>query len=167
VDDSGAQWLQLDEASLQAVLHAASERCVDVLAISPPSILKDEKTRKALVVFVPLAPTSKETTSFGSTLPMTRASVIQVFSLLQLKSVFMQNLLDRPDYWAPRGRWDKEDGQFLGCDFWCQHPRWNLHVQGAPLSVYLKYDTKKDFIVYLVSHKPNDMVTGTLRNLPV
>jgi hypothetical protein len=165
VDGSRAQWLQFDEASLQAVLHAASEQCVNVSAISPPSIPKDEKTRKALVFFVPLASASKETTSFGSTLPMTRASVIQLFSLLRLNPAFMQNLLGRPDYWALQGRWYEEDNQFLGCDIWCQHPRWNLHVQGAPLSVYLKYDTQQDLIVYLVSHKPNDMFTGAFRNL--
>jgi hypothetical protein len=165
VDSSGAQWLQLDEASLQEVLHTASQRCINVPAISAPSTPDYERARKALIFFVPLTPASKETTSFGNTLPMTRTSVIQLFSLLQLNPAFMLNFLGRPDYWAPQGRWDQEGTQFLGCDFWCQHPRWNLQVQGAPLSVYLKYDTQKDLIVYLISHKPNDKVTGALRNL--
>ncbi|KAF1916960.1 hypothetical protein BDU57DRAFT_251317 [Ampelomyces quisqualis] len=163
VDCSGAKWMQLDEGSLKDLLDNAASRCIDMPPISTRPMSQSTTTRKALMFLIPLTPASKITTSYGNTLPMTRTSITKLFSSLQVNPAFIQNLLGRPDYWAPQGRWDEEDGQFLCCDFWCQHPRWNLQVQGAPLSVYSKYDAQKDLTVYLVSHKPNDTVINSLR----
>ncbi|KAF2735085.1 hypothetical protein EJ04DRAFT_492412 [Polyplosphaeria fusca] len=65
-----------------------------------------------------------------------------------------------------KSRWDvSENNEFLGSDFFCQHPRWNLQVQGAPLSVYCRHDVQRDLTVYLISHKPNDTVIKSLREL--
>lgn len=94
---------------------------------------------------------------------MTRAATSHFFSALDINPAFLQNMLGRPDYWAPQMRWDEEGDRFLGCDLICQHPRWNLQVQGAPLSVYCKFDTQRDLIVYVISHKPNDTVVQSLR----
>lgn len=41
-------------------------------------------------------------------------------------------------------------------DFFCQHPRWNLDVQGAPLSVCLRYEASTGQIIYVIAHKEND-----------
>lgn len=163
VDSNGAEWLTLDQASLSTLLKDANERCINVPAIpmrqAPDPIVS---SRKALIFFVPLENTT-EPTSFRSSLSMTEQSVDELFSSLQLNPGFLQNLLGRPDYWAPQPRWHEEDGRLLDCDFFCQHPRWNLQAQGAPLSVYMKYDVQRDLIVYIISHKPYDKVVLALR----
>jgi hypothetical protein len=94
---------------------------------------------------------------------MTECAAKRLFSSLQLNPDFLQNLLGRPDYWAPQPRWREESGKLLDCDFFCQHPRWNLQAQGAPLSVYTRYDAQRDLLIYLISHKPDDKVTLALR----
>lgn len=50
-------------------------------------------------------------------------------------------------------------------DFFCQHPRWNLDVQGAPLSVCLRYEANQGRIIYVVAHKENDNCVEALRNI--
>ncbi|THU99277.1 hypothetical protein K435DRAFT_659316 [Dendrothele bispora CBS 962.96] len=47
----------------------------------------------------------------------------------------------------------------------CQHPRWNLQVQGSPLSVYMKYDHVRNLTVYVVAHKQHDSSVEALKNL--
>ena len=113
--------------------------------------------------FVPLIPTKD--TSFGNAIPMTQSSVNDLFGSLSLNSEFILNLLGRPDYWAPQQRWDLEGSKLLGCDFFCQHPRWNLQAQGAPLSIYMKHDVQRDLTVYIISHKQNDTIVKSLRSL--
>jgi hypothetical protein len=50
-------------------------------------------------------------------------------------------------------------------DLFCQHPRWNLQVQGAPLSVYVRYSAQRRLTTYLISHKQNDFNIETLQNI--
>ncbi|KAF2639125.1 hypothetical protein P280DRAFT_470531, partial [Massarina eburnea CBS 473.64] len=162
VESSGAEWLSLNQSSLSILLRDASERCVNVPAIS--SMQQSHpigSTRRALVFFVPLTNTTSDA-SFRCSIPMTEQSVEEMFSSLQLNPAFLQNLLGRPDYWAPQPRWHEEHGSLLDCDFFCQHPRWNLQAQGAPLSVYMRYDVQRDLIVYIISHKPQDKVILSL-----
>ena len=158
IDNNGPQWLKLDQGSLSTLLRDAKERCINVPAVPVPA----PSSRKALIFFVPLQPTT-DAASFRCSVPMTEQSVDELFSSLQLNPGFLQNLLGRPDYWAPQPRWHEEDGKLLDCDFFCQHPRWNLQAQGAPLSVYMKYDVQRDLIVYVISHKPHDKVVLALR----
>lgn len=163
VDSNGPKWLTLNQSSLSALLEDASERSCNVAALSlqqTPDVTSSN--RKALVFFIPLKNTTAPT-SYRCSIPMTERSVDELFSSLQLNPGFLQNLLGRPDYWAPQERWHEEDGQLLDCDFFCQHPRWNLQAQGAPLSIYMKYDAQRDLTVYIISHKPHDKVVLALQ----
>ncbi|CAN9150742.1 unnamed protein product [Alternaria alternata] len=163
IDDKGPRGLTLDESNLSTLLAEAGERCVDVPAISmQPDPIITISNRKVLLFFIPLKHT-KDTASYGYSVPMTECAVKRLFSSLQLNPDFLQNLLGRPDYWAPQPRWREETGKLLHCDFFCQHPRLNLQAQGAPSSVYMKYDAQRDLLIYLISHKPDDKVILALR----
>ncbi|EXJ92173.1 hypothetical protein A1O3_00723 [Capronia epimyces CBS 606.96] len=75
-------------------------------------------------------------------------------------------MLGRPDYWAPVHHWDTGQGDKIQAfDFSCQHPRWNLQVQGAPLSVYMRHDVSKRETIYLISHKRQDSSIYALKNV--
>lgn len=164
VDNKGPKWLTLDQTSLSTLLKDASERCINVPAV--PTMPHPDPTatcRKALIFFVPLNNTKDQASSFKCSIPLTEQSVEELFGTLHLNPGFLQNLLGRPDYWAPQPRWHEEDGALLDCDLFCQHPRWNLQAQGAPLSVYMKYDARRDLIVYIISHKPEDKLILALR----
>lgn len=50
-------------------------------------------------------------------------------------------------------------------DLFCQHPRWNLHVQGSPTSVYMRHDIRHDVTTYIISHKELDTSIKTLQSL--
>ncbi|PKX89344.1 uncharacterized protein P174DRAFT_516014 [Aspergillus novofumigatus IBT 16806] len=105
--------------------------------------------------FVPLSPAVG--TSFGSCSAMTRDNVRELFHTLQVNPLFIMNLLGRVDYWAPQTEWHTDDdGNFLACDFFCQHPRWNLYFLGAPLSVYMRYNAALKLTTYIISHKNGD-----------
>lgn len=164
IDSTGAHWLELDQAGLEAQLKDSSARCINVpaVAISPQSG-PAANTRKSLIFFVPISPMASDATSFKQKLPMTQVSTSQLFTLLQLDHSFLSNLLGRPDYWSPHSRWYEENDQLISCDFFCQHPRWNLQAQGAPLSVYTRYDVQRDLVVHVISHKANDKVVLSLR----
>jgi hypothetical protein len=163
VDTDGPKWLALDQDSLSALLRDANERSINVPALSLQQQADPRQaSRKALIFFIPLENT-QGSASYRCSIPMTQHSVDELFASLQLNPGFLQNLLGRPDYWAPQPRWHEEDGQLLDCDFFCQHPRWNLQAQGAPLSVYMKYDVQRDLTVYIISHKPKDKVVLALR----
>ncbi|KAJ7866098.1 hypothetical protein B0H14DRAFT_3084268 [Mycena olivaceomarginata] len=115
--------------------------------------------------FVPLAPTAN--TSFGNSIEMTREGVEQrYFSKFNADPAFVMNLLGRPDYWAPmtRHRFDEQDA-LESLDHWCQHPRWNLHYQGAPVSVYMRFDRQQNTILYIISYKEDDTVIRALKSI--
>lgn len=162
VDSNGPKWTTLNQSSLSTLLRDASERSINVpaLTLQQPSDSTSQH-RKALVFFIPLKNTTAPA-SYRCSIPMTEQSVDELFSSLQLNPGFLQNLLGRPDYWAPQPRWHEEDGKLLDCDFFCQHPRWNLQAQGAPLSVYMKFDAQRDLTTYIISHKPHDKVVLAL-----
>lgn len=50
-------------------------------------------------------------------------------------------------------------------DLFCQHPRWNLHVQGAPLSVYMRHDITRILTTYIISHKEFDTSVNALKSI--
>lgn len=179
--DDGAEWLRLNDERLDQLLREVSAGEGN----EPPPTT----TRRALVFFVQLEPASGST-SFNYSVPITKAGVKSMFSSLRLNHEFLQNMLGRPDYWAPRVRWeereedeetkDEEEGEGVGrhqdrvragddvlasFDLSCQFPRWNLQAQGAPLSVYCRYDAERDTTLYVVSHKPHDTVVSALRRL--
>lgn len=58
---------------------------------------------RLLVFFVPLI--AQTETSFGSRVSMQRSSVQRIFEVLGVNPEFLLNMLGRPDYWAPRTRW--------------------------------------------------------------
>ncbi|KAL3711275.1 hypothetical protein TMatcc_005073 [Talaromyces marneffei ATCC 18224] len=104
--------------------------------------------------------------SFMALIPMTRDLALDMFSSLKLNPLFFLNMLGRPDYWAPQTRWEtSSDNAFQSCDFFCQHPRWNLEVQGAPLSVCLRYEANHGRIIYVIAHKVNDNCVDALRHM--
>ena len=168
VQASGLEWLKLDESALKTLVDDASNRWnnVSALSTSVTSVVDSSPetiSRKALIFFIPLIPTPDA--PFKWAVPMTRSSVKDLFSPLSLNPAFLLNMLGRPDYWAPQSRWDQEDTDLLGYDFFCQHPRWNLQNQGAPLSVYSKHDVQRDLTVYIISHNQNDATVRALRLL--
>ncbi|KAJ7895474.1 hypothetical protein B0H14DRAFT_3081201 [Mycena olivaceomarginata] len=97
---------------------------------------------------------------------MTREGVEQLFSKFNADPAFVMNLLGRPDYWAPmtRHRFDEQDA-LESLDHWCQHPRWNLHYQGAPVSVYMRFDRQQNTILYIISYKEDDTVIRALKSI--
>lgn len=50
-------------------------------------------------------------------------------------------------------------------DLFCQHPRWNLHFQGSPVSVYSRHDVSRNLTTYIISHKPADTSINALRSI--
>jgi hypothetical protein len=50
-------------------------------------------------------------------------------------------------------------------DFFCQHPRWNLQVQGQPLSIYMRYNAVRKETTYIISHKQKDTSIRALRKM--
>ncbi|KAJ4317098.1 hypothetical protein N0V94_005105 [Neodidymelliopsis sp. IMI 364377] len=67
---------------------------------------------------------------------MIKTAVRILFDGLNLNVVSLLNTLGRPDYWAPQFRLEYDDaGKMVACDLFCQDLRWNIAVQGAPLSV--------------------------------
>ncbi|KAF2835313.1 hypothetical protein M501DRAFT_962762 [Patellaria atrata CBS 101060] len=161
ITSSGGEWQNLDEARLRDFLEATAK--VEEPRISPTASM-NRNGRRMLLFLVPLTPTPH--TSFGNRIPMTQASVSHLFHTLGIHSLFLLNLLGRPDYWAPQTHWETaEGGDFVACDFFCQHPRWNLQVQGAPLSVYMRFDATRELITYIVSHKVGDTSVKTLKNI--
>ncbi|KAF2268765.1 hypothetical protein CC78DRAFT_488149 [Lojkania enalia] len=167
VVDSQAKWLRLDEPALEILIQNASNRWKNATAFSTHTPnTQSTATRMTIAFFVPLTPSlGKVESSFKYIIPMTQSSVDRLFSSLGLNPSFLPNMLGRPDYWAPQSRLDQEGDRVVACDLFCQHPRWNLQVQGAPVSVYSKHDVQRDLTVYIVSHKPGDTVIGTLRSL--
>jgi hypothetical protein len=151
IDDEGPRGLTLDESNISTLLAEAGEGCVDVPAISmQPDPSTTVSNRKALLFFIPLKHT-KDTAFYGYSVPMTECAVKRLFSSLQLNPDFLQNLLGRPDYWAPQPRWREENGKL------------SRLAQGAPLSVYTRYNAQIDLLIYLISHKPDDKVILAVR----
>lgn len=61
------------------------------------------------------------------------------------------NVFGRPDYWSP--------GHFVDSaitEFWCQHPRWDIHNREQPVSVYMTYNSEEDSPTYLISGSKDD-----------
>lgn len=161
VQKNEAAWLHLDDERLRATVKVASERCIQVPAISRSE--SSSPGRQAFVLFVPLV--ASDGASYQWATSISQSEVTHLFDSLRLNHAFLLNMLGQPDYWAPQTLWNEEDGSLLGIDFFCQHPRWNLQAQGAPLSVYSKYDAQRDLTVHIVSHKPQDTVVRSLRAL--
>ncbi|OCK75511.1 hypothetical protein K432DRAFT_308343 [Lepidopterella palustris CBS 459.81] len=63
-------------------------------------------------------------------------------------------------------RWEcGEAGKFTSCDFFCQYPRWNLQMQGAPLSLYMRHSVADNLTAYVISHKDGDFSIHALRQI--
>ncbi|KAI9733147.1 MAG: hypothetical protein M1834_003694 [Cirrosporium novae-zelandiae] len=145
------EWHALDEQGLKAFVKSLFASLPDCASVDISS-------------FVPLRPVQQ--TSFGSQILMTQSSVEHFFKILRLNPLFLLNMLGRPDYWAPQSHWESDqDGNLSACEFFCQHPRWNLQVQGAPLSVYMSYNETHDITTYVISHKQNDTSINALQKI--
>ncbi|KAL2802418.1 hypothetical protein BJX63DRAFT_440938 [Aspergillus granulosus] len=156
-DEGTSRWLTLDEKLLSDLLRNVSSH-------SPTSAVSDSKPRRLLAFFVPLIPA--KSTSYGSRITMTQENTRELFRSLNVNPLYIMNLIGRPDYWAPQTRWESDsNGDFQACDFFCQHPRWDLHVQGAPLSVYMRYSVALNLTTYIISHKENDSSIRVLSNI--
>ncbi|KAK6511787.1 hypothetical protein TWF481_000693 [Arthrobotrys musiformis] len=64
---------------------------------------------------------------------------------------FLPFLLGEPNYGAP-GSFSSYDynGYITRTEFFCQHPRWNIHENQQPWSVYMSYDVPAQRVFYLV-----------------
>ncbi|EAW25192.1 uncharacterized protein NFIA_106810 [Aspergillus fischeri NRRL 181] len=94
------------------------------------------------------------------------ASVQRLFKTLGVNPEFMLNMLGRPDYWSPRTRWKCNiKNELIFCDHFCQHPRWNIQLQGAPLSVYMIRQVKTKLTAYIISHKEGDSSVHALQQI--
>ncbi|KAJ6138375.1 hypothetical protein N7471_004861 [Penicillium samsonianum] len=165
VDSQGGEWRTLDETNMDQLLQNFRLNIYKSYAISPvfPTI-KPFPGRNMLVFFAPLVPT--EGTSYGSRILMTQRNAKQLLETLQVNPLFMLNMIGRPDYWAPQAHWEVDDkGGLLACDLFCQHPRWNLQAQGAPLSVYVRHDVIRNLTIYIISHKELDTSITTLKSI--
>ncbi|KAL3489033.1 hypothetical protein BJX62DRAFT_166112 [Aspergillus germanicus] len=157
-DGRTSKWLTLDSDLLSNLLRKVSN------PQSPPPASDDLKPRRLVAFFVPLIPTKN--TSYGSRITMTQDSTRELFRYLSVNPLYIMNLIGRPDYWAPQTRWESDsNGDFKACDFFCQHPRWNLHVQGAPLSVYMRYSAAINLTTYIISHKEGDSSIRVLSSI--
>lgn len=58
-----------------------------------------------------------------------------------------------------------DEFQLKNIDLFCQHPRWNLHVQGSPLSVYSRHDLTRSLTTYIISHNESDTSVNTLKSI--
>ncbi|GFF63099.1 hypothetical protein IFM60648_00816 [Aspergillus lentulus] len=157
LDGMNSTWRHLDTRSLSDLLQnvSTSDHSTSSPTLSPASNEPNLRPRRLLAFFVPLSPAAG--TSFGSCSAMTRDNVKELFQTRQVNPLFIMNLLGRPDYWAPQTEWHTDDdGNFLACDFFCQHPRWNLQVQGASVSVYMRYSAALKLTTYIISHKNGD-----------
>ncbi|KAJ5232060.1 hypothetical protein N7468_005016 [Penicillium chermesinum] len=155
---SGGEWRNLNEELMASLLKSCSLQCsADPTAAQPAG-------RRMLVFFIPLVPTGG--TSYGAQSLMTQSNAKQLLRSLQVNPLFLLNMIGRPDYWAPRTHWEEDDrGHLVSCDFFCQHPRWNLQSQGSPLSVYMRHDVVRDLTTYVISHKEFDTSINTLKSL--
>ncbi|KAL3473601.1 hypothetical protein BJX99DRAFT_261135 [Aspergillus californicus] len=159
-DGSASAWRTLDSQGLTHLLRKASSSSISDPVIGRP----DLRPKRLLAFFVPLIPAKD--TSFGSRITMSQTDTRELFRSLQINPLYLMNLLGRPDYWAPQTRWESDDnGDFLACDFFCQHPRWNLQVQGAPLSVYMRYNAALNLTTYVISHKEGDSSVRVLSDI--
>ncbi|KAK7471952.1 hypothetical protein VKT23_000058 [Stygiomarasmius scandens] len=122
-------------------------------------------SREALLAFfIPLMP--QIDSSFGNSVLISQSSVQELYEAFQIDPSFLLNMLGRPDYWAPVTKIAlNQKDKLETCEYSCQHPRWNLQVQGSPLSVYMKYDQARKLTVYIIAHKQQDSSIEALRNL--
>ncbi|KAJ5147531.1 hypothetical protein N7526_000883 [Penicillium atrosanguineum] len=162
--DCGLDWSILNEDGMNNLLQPFSVK-------SPPPPIDTSPGRNMLVFLLPLVPA--ENTSYGSRILMTLDNANQIMETLDVNLLFLLNMIGRPDYGAPQTHWEADDdGRLLACDntdlasdLFCQHPRWNLQVQGAPLSVYVRHDITRDSTTYIISHKEFDTSITTLKSL--
>ncbi|GFF40474.1 hypothetical protein IFM46972_06226 [Aspergillus udagawae] len=158
VNEETASWNTLDSLGLGQLLRS----------IPKPSHTNapygHSKPSRLLAFFVPLIP--EKHTSFANRISMTQDNTVDLFKYLNADPSFIMNLLGRPDYWAPQTRWTSDsNSNILACDFYCQHPRWNLHFQGAPLSVYVRYNAALHLTTYIIAHKEGDSSIQALHNI--
>lgn len=170
-DASGknAEWLTLDSQGMQDIIQSirnlSQPPIIHSIQPTPQNgFIAQPKPRRLLVFLIPLMP--EKNTSFGSRITMNQSDTSDLFSALALNPLFLLNLLGRPDYWAPQMRWEcGEAGKFTSCDFFCQYPRWNLQMQGAPLSLYMRHSVADNLTAYVISHKDGDFSIHALRQI--
>ncbi|KAF5371224.1 hypothetical protein D9758_004227 [Tetrapyrgos nigripes] len=155
VDSQSQEWLIVNDETLNNLISEYS---------LPPKNLSTSPPRKLLAFFIPRIPQTNS--SFGNQVTIRKDSVKHLFDTLDVDPSFIMNLLGRPDYWAPCAKlgWDANN-ELTSCEFSCQHPRWNLNVQGSPLSAYMRFDRVRNLTLYIVAHKQQDTSISTLQQL--
>lgn len=99
--DELAGFRELDDIGLDQILDTLERQDTDIGGAIP--ITETNTSGRLLVFFVPL--TVKKGSSFGYQAAMKPSSVQNLFKKLGANTDFLHNLLGRPDYWAPRTRW--------------------------------------------------------------
>ncbi|GAB0136915.1 hypothetical protein EsDP_00005200 [Epichloe bromicola] len=164
--DQLAGFRTLDDEGLDQILDTLEQQDTDTDIDDDDGIPTAETStgERLLVFFVPL--TVKKASSFGYQVAMKSSSVQNLFKKLGANPEFLHNMLGRPDYWAPRTRWQYNiRDELTVCDYFCQHPRWNLQVQGSPLSVHVIRRLQTKLTAYVISHKVGDSSVHALQQL--
>lgn len=109
----------------------------------------------SIVSFVYLSPGVR----YGnSKLSIDAPSTEYLLSFLKVSPAAVADVFGRPDYWSP--------GHFVNSgvtEFWCQHPRWDIHNREQPISVYMRYDSEGDSMTYLISGGKDDYIINQLQ----
>ena len=169
VTPAGGGWRTLDDSAMDELARRLSDpreqRPRSSFPFPPVEHLpRDGTAGRFLLFLVPLTPTKE--TSYGSHVHMSQSNVKMFCEALNIHPLFLLNMLGRPDYWAPQAHWDSDDdGNLQAFHFSCQHPRWNLQVQGAPLSVYMRHDIVSNQTFYIISHKQKDSNVNALKEI--
>ncbi|XPS72482.1 hypothetical protein M3J09_004647 [Ascochyta lentis] len=90
VDCTGADWLQLDQSSLETINREANDRCIDVPTITfKPQIQLAPTIRMALIFFVSITSSTSSDKPFKQKLPMADSTVNKLFNSLHLDHAFL------------------------------------------------------------------------------
>jgi hypothetical protein len=128
-----------------------------------PIVIQRTRLRTYDLMWLSVTPISvAHVTHVGPTTPSSPIHVFSHYSLNNLPSILLA--LQGKHYSCITAPWNTILLTMLPIDHWCQHPRWNLHYQGAPVSVYMWFDPQNT-ILYIISYKEDDTVIRALKSI--
>ncbi|KIW08396.1 uncharacterized protein PV09_01308 [Verruconis gallopava] len=90
--------------------------------------------------------------SFRHVTSLSQEVAVRILTEFEVSPQFLPKLLGEPDYFAPaifqlQSDWEDNPEPH----FYCQHPRWNIHVSETPISVYMSHKPQQACTTYVVS----------------
>ena len=91
-------------------------------------------------------------TSFRHTTSLSQPVATNILKTFKVTPQFLPKMLGEPDYLAP-GLFQMPDGDTFAAEsqFYCQHPRWNIHNSETPVSAIMNHDPETGCTTYIVS----------------